>query len=294
MPLAASVSPNSEGTGVPFPSRPAGTLGGCVGRGGPRWPRGLRKPRPQEFGASTPYKDICSASQWAAGAAPGPVPGRPPAHPSRAGPRSARPSAPRRSPVPAMSSTQFIKGPSYGLSAEVRNRVSGRGARPRTRGASALTPQGGGRPGKPAGSGVREKGTPLLCTGVPPAAPPLDIPHPGSPGALPAPRAARRMEARPWRRRAGGVREDRPLRPCAQQPLRPATPATPAPRDPRVPCAPRPPHPLRPLRVPRPAPRASHAPLCPPRPCTPAPCDPSPATPCVVPGDTSPPPPPAT
>lgn len=140
MPLAASVSPNSEGTGVPFPSRPAGTLGGCVGRGGPRWPRGLRKPRPQEFGASTPYKDICSASQWAAGAAPGPVPGRPPAHPSRAGPRSARPSAPRRSPVPAMSSTQFNKGPSYGLSAEVRNRVSGRGARPRTRRRAAPRP----------------------------------------------------------------------------------------------------------------------------------------------------------
>lgn len=32
-----------------------------------------------------------------------------------------------------MSSTQFNKGPSYGLSAEVKNRVSGRGARqPRT------------------------------------------------------------------------------------------------------------------------------------------------------------------
>lgn len=94
-------------------------LGGSGGRGSRR-PRGLRKSRPQEFGASTPYKDICSASQWAAGAAPSPVPGRPP--------------QPVPLPVPpvrlsrAMSSTQFNKGPSYGLSAEVKNRVSGRGA----------------------------------------------------------------------------------------------------------------------------------------------------------------------
>lgn len=53
-------------------------LGGSVGRGIPGGRGGLRKWRLQEFGASTPYKDICSASQWAAGAALSSVPDRPP------------------------------------------------------------------------------------------------------------------------------------------------------------------------------------------------------------------------
>lgn len=96
MPLAASVSRNSKGNRGPLlPGRDAGVAlagGGPVGRGG------LRKSRPQEFGASTPYKGICSASQSAAGAALSPVPGRSPAAGPSAGP-SGLP-VPRQGPAP--------------------------------------------------------------------------------------------------------------------------------------------------------------------------------------------------
>lgn len=95
-PFAASVSRNYKRDGGPLligrDARVAPAGGGPGGRGG------LRKSRPQEFGASTPYKDICSASQSAAGAALSPVPGRPPAARPSAGP--AGPPVPLRGPAP--------------------------------------------------------------------------------------------------------------------------------------------------------------------------------------------------
>lgn len=91
--------------------------------------RGRRKRGPQESGASRPYKDMCAGGQSAAGAW-RPAPRVPRRRPGPARPVPSRPAAP-----PAMSSTQFNKGPSYGLSAEVKNRVSeGRAPVPAGRG----------------------------------------------------------------------------------------------------------------------------------------------------------------
>lgn len=77
-------------------------------------------------GRSCPYLDISPRPINSGG--PGPTP--PPPRPS---PLRYRPRCPLPAPVPAlfpaMSSSQFNKGPSYGLSAEVKNRVSRGGDR---------------------------------------------------------------------------------------------------------------------------------------------------------------------
>lgn len=124
-----------RGPGPSLPQSPVGSeragpsrllvTGCCAGAGVGRL-RGSGSPQPQESGAERPYKDMCAGRQSAAGAGrrvrvPRRLacqPGRP-SVPSR--PFQSLPAAPR---PPAMSSTQFNKGPSYGLSAEVKNRVS--------------------------------------------------------------------------------------------------------------------------------------------------------------------------
>lgn len=110
-------------SGTPGKEAPAGVQGG--GSSG--------SPRPQESSASRPYKGKSAGANQRRGR------GR-----ARSGRRTRQVGVPpSRRPVPpsrpaaaaaGMSSTQFNKGPSYGLSAEVKNRVSeGRPGEPRLR-----------------------------------------------------------------------------------------------------------------------------------------------------------------
>lgn len=127
-------TPGSGGSGDP--RDPRGSVSGCAGP-------------PPRSGRSCPYLGISAPANQRGGAGPDPP------RPARTPPAPPGPARCRRSPLRcplrcrrAMSSSQFNKGPSYGLSAEVKNRVSRGGGR------GGPGPPGGGERG---GSGVTGK-----------------------------------------------------------------------------------------------------------------------------------------
>lgn len=119
-----------------------------------------------------------------------------------------------------MSSTQFNKGPSYGLSAEVRNRVSGRGRTGAGRSLERTDASGVALLRPPRAGGARVNGGLRGLGGAPhfsapggaPAAPPPDIPRP-HPGGLPRPELLEGCKQDPGEGGRVGIREERPPRP---------------------------------------------------------------------------------
>lgn len=130
-----------------------------------------------------------------------------------------------------MSSTQFNKGPSYGLSAEVRNRVSGRGRTGAGRSLERTDASGVALLRPPRAWGARVNGGLRGLGGAPhfsapggaPAAPPPDIPRP-HPGGLPRPELLEGCKQDPGGGGRVGVREERPSRPPQHLPALPFLP----------------------------------------------------------------------
>lgn len=142
------------------PELPAGSTGRCRAkpqpasvsrgrRGGPAGGRGSAVPETQEVcgrrNSALPgliRAFALRANQRRGAAPPGPAPSAPARSRARVPVQSLRVLSPAR---PAMSSTQFNKGPSYGLSAEVKNRVSP-GSDPRSSPRGRRLPGGAGVP----------------------------------------------------------------------------------------------------------------------------------------------------